>query len=225
MTIVETGRIAMFASGRQATIRWFAAVVFPFAVSVAAPPAMAEDGKVMPATAKPHGYSLSDLAGATAAFNVSSRDPANSPPDIPFQVLFTSADGNSNEFTVGHGTMFYVPLIYIDDSPPILGDFPDDLNDRAELEAYVFGSDQIGVDLLQIVVDGETTDLGPEYAVGVTTPPLPDGGGTHYIVAAAVLSPLAPGKHTVVIRNHISGAAVGGPPGFSFEATYTINVQ
>ena len=150
----------MFASVRQATIRWFAAVVFLSAVSVAAPPAMAEGGKVLPATAKPRGYSLADLARATAAFNVSNRDPANLP-DIPFQVLFTLTDGNSNEFTVDQGTMFYVPLLYIDDSPPIVGDFPDDLNDRAELEAYVFGSEQIGVDLLQIVVDGQVTNLGP----------------------------------------------------------------
>jgi hypothetical protein len=141
------------------------------------------------------------------------------------QVLFTPTDGDSNAFTVGQGKMFYVPLLYIDDSPPILGDFPDDLNDRSELEAYVFGSEQMGIDLLQIIVDGEVTDLGPEYVVGVTTPPLPDGGGTHYIVPAAVVGPLSPGMHTVVIRNHVSGAAVGGPPGFSFEGTYTINVR
>ena len=204
--------------------RWFAAVVFLSAVSVAAPPAMAGGGNVLPATAKPRGYSLADLARATAAFNVSDRNPANVP-DIPFQVLFTPTDGNSNTFFVRPGTMFYVPLLYIDDSPPIVGDFPDDLNNRAELEAYVFGPDQIGVDLLQIIVDGKVTDLGPEYVVGVTTPPLPDGGGTHYIVPAAVLGPLSPGVHTVVIRNHVSGLAVGGPPGFGFEGTYTIHVK
>ena len=214
----------MFASVRQATIRWFAAVVFLSAVSVAAPPAMAGGGKVLPATAKPRGYSLADLARDTAAFNVSNRDPANLP-DIPFQYLFTPVGSTSNEFTVGQGTMFYVPLFDITDSPPILGAFPDDLNDRAELEAYVFGSEQIGVDLLQIIVDGEVTDLGPEYVVGVTTPPLPDGGGTHYIAPAAVVGPHTPGTHTVVIHNHVSGAAVGEPPGFSFEATYTINVR
>src|SRR5262249_23128546 len=117
-------------------------------------------------------------------------------------------------------------LLYIDDSPPIVGDFPDDLNNRAELEAYVFGPDQIGVDLLQIIVDGKVTHLGPEYVVGVTTPhQLPDGGGTHYIVPAAVLGPLSPGEHTVVIKTPVSGVAVGGPPGSGFEGTYTINVQ
>ena len=121
--------------------------------------------------------------------------------------------------------MFYVPLLAIDDSPPILGNFPVNLNDRAALEAYVFGRDEIGVDLLQIVVDGQVTNLGPQYVVGVTTPPLPDGGGTHYIVPAAVLGPLSPGVHIVVIRNHAAGAAIGGPPGFSFVGTYTIFVK
>jgi hypothetical protein len=61
--------------------------------------------------------------------------------------------------------------------------------------------------------------------VGVTTPPLPDGGGTHYITPAAILGPLALGTHTVVIQYHVSGAAIGGPPGFGFVATYTIFVQ
>jgi hypothetical protein len=194
------------------------------AVTAAVRPAIAGGGgNVMPAQARQRGYSLADLARATAAFNVGDRNPADLPP-IPFQVLFTPVNGNSNMFTVRTGTMFYVPLLSIDDSPPILGNFPADLNDRAALEAYVFGPDQIGVDLLQIVVDGKLTNLGPEYVVGVTTPPLPDGGGTHYIVPAAVLGPLSPGTHTVVIRNHVSGAAIGVPP-FGFEGTYTVIVR
>jgi hypothetical protein len=180
----------------------------------------------MPAQAQPRGYSLADLAQATAAFEVDSRDPLDLPP-LPFQLLFTPGGGDSNMFTVRPGTMFYVPLLTIDDSPPILGNFPVNVNDRAALEAYVFGLDQIGVDLLQIIVDGKVTNLGPEYVVGVTTPPLPDGGGTHYIVPAAVLGPLSPGNHTVVIRNHASGAAVvaffGGPVGFL--GTYKITVR
>jgi hypothetical protein len=121
--------------------------------------------------------------------------------------------------------MFYVPIYSTDDSPPIVGNFPADLNDRAALEAYVFGPDQIGVDLLQIIVDGEVTNLRPAYVVGVTTPPLPDGGGTHYIVPAAFLGPLSPGIHTVVFRSHFSGAAIGGPPGFGFVGSYTVMVQ
>jgi hypothetical protein len=204
--------------------RRLVALVMLAAASAAVRPAIAGDGgNVMPAQAKQRGYSLAALAQATAAFNVGSRNPDDLPP-IPFQVLFTPQGGSANAFTVRPGTMFYVPLLSIDDSPPILGDFPVDLNDRAALEEYVFGLDQIGVDLLQLVVDGNVTDLGHEYAVGVTTPPLPDGGGTHYIAAAAVLGPLSPGVHTVVIRFHASGAAVGGPPGFSFVGTYTITV-
>ena len=106
-----------------------------------------------------------------------------------------------------------------------LGNFPNSLDDRAALEAYVFGPDQIGVDLLQIIVDGRVTDLGPAYVVGVTTPPLSDGGGTHYITPAAILGPLSCGTHTVVIQYHVSGAAIGGPPGFGFVGTYMIVVK
>jgi hypothetical protein len=204
--------------------RLVALVILAAASAVARPAVAGGGGNVMPAQAHQRGYSLADLAEATAAFNVGSRDPADLPP-IPFQVLFTPPNGNSNTFTVAPGTMFYVPLLSIDDSPPIVGNFPPDLNDRAALVAYVFGLDQIGVDLLQVIVDGKVTNLGPEYVVGVTTPPLPDGGGTHYIVPAAVLGPLSPGTHTVAIRNHVSGAAVGGPPGFGFVGTYTVIVR
>jgi hypothetical protein len=205
--------------------QWLVALVILAAASAAVRPAIAGGGgNVMPAQAHQRGYSLADLAEATAAFNVGSRNPADLPP-IPFQVLFTPQGGDSNTFTVRPGTMFYVPLLSIDDSPPILGNFPADLNDQAALEDYVFGTAQIGVDLLQIIVDGKVTNLGPDYVVGVTTPPLPDGGGTHYIVPAAVLGPLSPGVHTVVIRNHADGAAIGGPPGFSFTGTYMITVR
>jgi hypothetical protein len=211
------------------SVRWFftrqlVAVVILAAGSTAVRPAIAGGGNVMPAQAQQRGYSLADLAEATAAFNVGDRNPADLPP-LPFRVLFTPVGGNFNTFTVRPGTMFYVPLLSIDDSPRIVGNFPGDLNDRAALEAYVFGPDQIGVDLLQIVVDGKVTNLGPAYVVGVTTPPLPDGGGTHYIAPAAVLGPLSRGIHTVVIRNHASGAAIGGPPGSGFVGTYTILVR
>jgi hypothetical protein len=201
------------------------ALVILAAASAALRPAIAGGGgNVMPAQAHQRGFSLADLAEATAAFNVGSRDPADLPP-IPFQVLFTPQGGDHNAFTVRPGTMFYVPLLAIDDSPPILGNFPTDLNDRAALLEYVFGAGQIGVDLLQVIVDGQVANLGPDYVVGVTTPPLPDGGGTHYIVPAAVLGPLSPGVHMVVIRNHAAGAAIGGPPGFSFVGTYMITVR
>jgi hypothetical protein len=214
----------MSTAGNLLLTRRLVALVILAAASAAAQPALAGGGNVMPAQAQQRGYSLADLAEATAAFNVGSRDPADLPA-IPFQVLFTPTNGNSNTFVVAPGTMFYVPLLYIDDSPPIVGNFPPNLNDRAALEAYVFGPDQIGVDLLQVIVDGKVTNLGPKYVVGVTTPPLPDGGGTHYIVPAAVLGPLSAGFHTVVIRNHLSGAAVGGPPGSGFTGTYTVIVR
>jgi hypothetical protein len=208
---------------RKNPCRWLFGVAF-VALAVVRPTMADDGGQVLPADARPRGFSLADLARATAAFNVGDRDPATLP-NIPFQVLFTPPNGNANMFTVRPGTMFYVPLLSIDDSPPILGNFPNSLDDRAALEAYVFGPDQIGVDLLQIIVDGRVTDLGPAYVVGVTTPPLSDGGGTHYITPAAILGPLSCGTHTVVIQYHVSGAAIGGPPGFGFVGTYMIVVK
>jgi hypothetical protein len=102
---------------RRVMTRRLAALGVLAGVLAAVPPAMAGGGgNVLPATARQRGYSLADLARATAAFNVGSRDPATLPP-IPFQVLFTPLGGNSNKFAVSPGTMFYVPLLSIDDSP------------------------------------------------------------------------------------------------------------
>ena len=132
----------MSTSTRCILTRRLVALVILAAAWAAVRPAIAGGGgNVMPAQSHQRGYFLADLAEATAAFNVGSRNPADLPP-IPFQVLFTPQGGNSNTFLVRPGTMFYVPLLSIDDSPPILGNFPVNLNDRAALEAYVFGPDQ-----------------------------------------------------------------------------------
>ena len=72
-------------------------------------------------------------------------------PTRPIQALYFPNQFNS-QFTVYAGTMLYVPLVFVDDSPPILGDFP--VNARGaehyftspEVGAAIFGhfGDRIG---------------------------------------------------------------------------------
>jgi len=89
-------------------------------------------GNVLPGLAQPKGYSLLTLAEETAAFNVTDR--SGPPPALPFQMLY-SRPGNTNTFEVRAGTMLYVPVIFNDDSPPVLGNFPDP-TDRDALLFY-----------------------------------------------------------------------------------------
>lgn len=185
-------------------------------------------GDLLPPTAKPKGYSLSDIAKATAAFSVSgpgNRSSANEP-KIPFQILYTS-DINKppNTFSVRPGTMLYVPIAFADDSPIILGTFPD-FADSAAVANYFFSPDQLGAEFLEIVVDGQVASIGEDsgYAVGVKTPPLPDGGGTHYLTVAVFLTPFTKGTHTVTIRGKFTGTALGGET-FEFKDTYTVTVK
>lgn len=187
--------------------------------------AWAGGGEVQPPQAKPRGYSLAQAAEASAAFNAGTRNP-NTLPDLPFQVLYLPPGQTENTFVVKPGTSFYVPLEGIDDSPPILGDFPADVSNQEDVEDYVFDPQELGGSSFTITVDGNITELGPDYVAGVTTEPLPDGGGTHYIAIAAFLTPLPKGKHTVTIAGAFDGAAFdpfGG--GFSYEITYTVIVR
>ena len=144
------------------------------------------------------------------------------PADFPFQLLYTTP---GNSFTVKPGTQFYVPIAFVDDSPPILGDFP---SDPSGAQNYFFGASELGGNNFAIVVDGKRTSIGPSYLVGpVATPPLSDGGGTHYIVLAAFLTPLSPGSHTVTIEGQFSGKVIIDLLGdsFSFSTSYTVKVQ
>jgi hypothetical protein len=196
-------------------------------------------GEVLAAAARPHGYTLTDMASETALFLTSGNDPSRYP-NTPFQILYydpatvtnTFTNGGlvtaaTNQFTVKPGTPFYVPLAYTDDSPPIVGGtFPTTPQAAAD---YVFSHDLNGLGNLQIVVDGHATALGAAYAAGpVQTPPLPDGGGSHYIAVGAFLTPLSPGVHTVTISGEYSGVAFQQATGLAFEqfaATYTVTVQ
>ncbi len=69
--------------------------------------ALAGGGKVLPPDATPKGYSLSDMAVATAAYNEDQSAPL---PKVPFEVLVGDA-------TVEPGTMLYLPVFYTDNAP------------------------------------------------------------------------------------------------------------
>jgi hypothetical protein len=60
----------------------------------------------------------------------------------------------------------------------------------------------------------------------VLTPPLLDGGGTHFISLAAFLTPLSVGTHTVTIQGRLAGDAFVVTTGLQFfEFTVTYEVQ
>jgi hypothetical protein len=192
----------------------------------AATSAFGQGGNVLPPTAQPKGYSLTDMAAATAVFNTGSRTP-DTYPNTPFQILYFD-EAHQGVFEVRPGTMLYVPIVYTDDSPPLLGDFPPDVSDQEAVADYFFSPSELGAQYIEIVVDGQVTSVGRAYVVGVETPSLPDGGGTHYIVSAVFLTPLTKGTHTVVIRGLFTGPALDGyfPGGvFEFENTYTVTVK
>jgi hypothetical protein len=216
----------------------FLALVLGLLLSlVAAPTVSAAGGRVLPPRARPHGYSLSDMTKAAAAFTASGND-LQLYPDTPFQILYSAnfkfdPDGTgllvtgSNSFPgVSPGTTFYVPLQNADDSPPIAGVYPTTTRDA---EHYFFDSSQLGGRGFEIVVDGQSKSVGASYLSGpVTTPPLPDGGGTHMITLGVFLTPMRPGTHSVTIRGGLFGDAIAAVLDpltfFRFEFTYTIEV-
>jgi hypothetical protein len=195
-------------------------------------------GNVLAATAHPYGYSLTDMASATALFNTSFNDPSQYP-NTPFRVLFVDPTtetfdsvngglvvGGTNQVTVKADTPFYVPLAWFDDSPIVIGNFPTTQQAAAD---YVFSHDQVGLGDLRIVVDGHATSIGAAYTAGpVHTPPLLDGGGSHIITVGAFLTPMSPGVHTVSISGELSGVAFQQATGlafYQFGFTYTVTVQ
>jgi hypothetical protein len=197
-------------------------LVLAVAIPLAGTTALSAGGgksSVLPASATPAGYTLDDMAAEMADFDTSGN--TITPPDIPFQILYTT---DTNTFTVPSGTTFFVPVFWVDDSAPIIGDFP---TREEEIPGYVFGYDEIGGHDFAIVVDGQATPIGPEY-LGSTCDP--DGlldGGTHLIQLGAFVAPLSVGTHTVTIQGTFEGDAfvdlAGGP--LSFEISYTVIVE
>ena len=200
-----------------------AAMIFGLAASTGAQQCKGS-GAVLPPAARVFGYSLDNMASAVANFSISGNDPAFYP-DTPFQILYDQSPAGNNTFKVRPGTFCYVKFFFIDDSPPVIGDWPANKHQAAN---YIFGRDQLGAHDLQVIVDGRAYSLDhPGYIGGpVPTPNSPDGS-QHLIQVGAFLSPLSKGTHTVTIRGTFDGTAfvdfVGGP--YSAEITYTVVVK
>jgi hypothetical protein len=196
---------------------------------ISATPAHAGGGSVLPPTAKAKDYSLAEAAAATAYFDTGPRTPDTLPKDFPFQILYVAPGDSSNTFSVEPGTMLYVPVVYSDDTDSALWPFPD-VNDPEAVSNYYFDREQLGAEFIRVVVDGNLTLLGPTYAVGAETPGLPTGGN-NFTVAAAFLTPLSKGTHTVTIAARFSGAFIAMYPQYfpggiyEFEITYTVIVR
>lgn len=213
---------------------WIAGILFVLLASVTTGALAKSDnhvasaplgGQVVPAGNVINGYSLAEAAAATSYFNTGPRTKDTLPEDFPFQILYIKPDGSTN-FSVGAGRMFYVPVIFSDDTDLQYWPLFPDVTNPAAVSAYYFDPAQLGGDYFRIIVDGQVTDLGPEYAVGAVTPGLPSGGN-NYTVVAAFLTRLPKGMHTVTIAAHLSGAfilgAFGGP--YEFEIPYTVVVK
>jgi hypothetical protein len=163
------------------------------------------------------------MSRLTALFTTSGNNPAYLP-NTPFQILYVKSSQPSL-FKVEAGTMFYVPLWNADDSPPVAGVFP---TTPIQAKWYFFDPAQLGASF-RILIDSNTTELGPQYVAGpVTTPPLLDGGGTHFVTIGAFLYPLSPGTHTVRIQGGLYGKlieATYGIPSVSEDISYTVHVS
>jgi len=180
-------------------------------------------GNVLPTSAQPLGWSLDDMASAIADFSITGNDPAFYP-NTPFQILFRNPP-TANTFTVKPGTFLYVKFFFIDDSPPVVGDWPADKSGAAN---YVFGRSELGGHNFQLTVDGKTTSLdNPGYIGGpVATPNSPDGS-QHLIQIGAFVNPLNKGIHKITIGGVLDGdaalVAFQGP--FAGSVTYTVIVN
>lgn len=180
-------------------------------------PAFAGGGNVLPPTARPHGYSLTDLARITGVFNGASPWDGVPPTEgTPFEMLYARANGDK-VFHVDPGTTLYVPVAYS------IGDGID-VDDKAAVANLYFSPEKYGADYIEIVVDGRVASLIRfGYPVGAFLPL--DGGGTlDYSTVAAFLSPLTPGTHKVTIRALFDGALLGGGT-FEYSDTYTVIVD
>jgi hypothetical protein len=169
---------------------------------------------VLPSSAQPLGYSLSQLAEDTAVYNTgaATSNPATPvPPSIPFTVL-------EGDTSVASNTYLYLPIFYSDDSggavpaTPTGPAFPSDVTNQAAAANYVdsYASYNYGVSQFVVFVDGQVQGLDDSYITGVVTSPLLDGtpAGTNYMSVAAVISPLSIGEHTVGFGGYIGGSPV-----------------
>jgi hypothetical protein len=181
-------------------------------------------GRVLPASAKPYGYSLDDMAQLMALFDTSGNS-MQYYPTTPFQILFlpgfasvfstsTCSDGKPGSITTGAqtfpviaGTALFVPLFFFDDSPPVVGTWP---TEKSMFASYIFGPADFNAQGMEIIVDGRVRALGAEFLGGPalqTSPPLLDGGGSHLVQLGVFLTPLSVGTHTVTIKGEAGDSA------------------
>jgi hypothetical protein len=208
-------------AGRLGAIGSLALLAVCLAALAFTPGAQAAGGNVLPPTATPLGWSIDDMGAAIANFSASGNDPAYYP-DTPFQIIYRHP---GNGFTVKPGTFFFVKVFYIDDSPPIIGDWPADKSAAAN---YVFGRTELGAHDLQIEVDGKVFSLDdPGYIGGPVLTPDSPSGSDHLIQVGAYLTPMSKGTHHVTIRGVLDGdamvAILGGP--WAVEIPFTVIVQ
>jgi hypothetical protein len=187
-----------------------------------------ESKHVLAPDARTHGFSLDRMVSLLALFQTSGNNLKYYPFDQfpfrtrPIQVLYVPNKVNNN-FVVYAGTTFYVPLVFVDDSSPILGNFP---IDGKGAEHYFRSLDQLGGRDWSITVDDDATSIGARYFAGPavqTNPPLLDGGGTHIYILGAFLRPLPFGFHGIKIHGELRGAALGGSI-FSEDIVYKVLV-
>ncbi len=185
---------------------------------------------ILPARAEPHGYSLDDLARITAVFNTGDHvspppDPVDSTMGSKFQMLYwTPANvAPPNTFQVRTGIILYVPAFYIDDSPPVIGSFPDVQSNAAVLR-YLYSKKQLGLQYTVLSIDGQDFPLDERYVSATNTPPLADGGGTHYICQAALVKPLKKGTHQIDVTSLFTGDALGPDP-VTFSTSFVVGVH
>jgi len=216
-----------------------------FALAMMPATAFAEGGgEVMPPTAKPLGSSLGDLNEILAKFDATGNDMTYYPPaPFPFQILYvafgtgqgeqtTCQNGGAGWFTFGgnffnnvpSGTPFFVPLFSVNDIPPVIGVFP---TDPRQTPGYCFDPQQVGFKDLEVIVDGKSTKIGPEYAAGPSPPQILDGTTFRSIQIGAFLTPMSVGTHTVRIKGQAAGAALYAAYGIHCvqeDFTYVVRV-
>ncbi|HEY5910562.1 MAG TPA: hypothetical protein VJA21_08160 [Verrucomicrobiae bacterium] len=220
-TIIKAHTQTAIPSARRVGSLAAAACAAVWLVAGAVPDAQARNGNVLPPTAQPLSWTIDDMAAAIANFSASGNDPAFYP-DTPFQIIYRHP---GNAFTVKPGTYFFVKLFYIDDSAPIIGDWP---ADKAAAADYIFGRTQLGAHDLEVEVDGKAFSLDdPGYIGGPVPTPNSPSGSAHLIQTGAFLTPLSKGVHSVVIRGVLDGdamvAILGGP--WAVEIAYTVTVE
>jgi hypothetical protein len=170
------------------------------------------------------------MAEITAAFNESDR--TGPLPEFPVQILFDDGSGHPS-FNVTRGTHLDVPVVDGDDSLPLLGDFPADVESRRQVRTDCYSQTEIGAVASEVIVDGNSVELAGPYTVGVNLDEAQLNSATRYFTSAAVIAPLSVGTHTVGIHFKASGAVLGVPPFdpwfpdgvFEISATNTVVVD